>query len=67
MLATAVEEDAEWPMIWTYQPGRGRVWASVMGHYSATLKDPLYRILVLRGIAWAGNRDLQAFQQGALH
>lgn len=66
VLATAVEEDAEWPMIWTYQPGRGRVWASVMGHYSATLEDPLYRILVLRGIAWAGNRDLQAFQQGAL-
>jgi len=62
VLATAVEEGNEWPMVWTYQPGRGRVWASVIGHYGATLDDPLFRILVLRGIAWAADQPLHRLQ-----
>ncbi len=62
VLATAIEDDKEWPMLWTYQPGRGRVWASVIGHYSATFDDPLFKILVLRGIAWAGDQPLHRFQ-----
>ena len=63
VLATAVEEDAEWPMIWTFRPGNGRVWASVIGHYSATLEDPLYRILILRGIAWAADQPISRLQR----
>lgn len=65
VLATAVEEGRDWPMLWTYQAGRGRVWASVIGHYSATLDDPLYRILVLRGVAWAAGAPLHALQRAA--
>nr|MDQ3331942.1 ThuA domain-containing protein [Planctomycetota bacterium] len=67
VLATAVEDGNEWPMLWTYQRGRGRVWASVIGHYSATLDDPLFRILVLRGIAWAADQPLHRFQSLATH
>jgi len=65
VLATAVEEDKEWPMIWTFQPGRGRVWASVIGHYRATLDDPLFRILALRGIAWSADQPVHRLQKFA--
>lgn len=62
VLATAVEEGAEQPMIWTHEPGKGRVFATVLGHYTGTLDDPLFRILVLRGIAWAGHKPTGSFQ-----
>jgi type 1 glutamine amidotransferase len=63
VLATAVEEGQEWPMLWTFEPGRGRAFASIIGHYSATHDDPLFRILVLRGIAWAAREPLDRFQK----
>jgi putative heme-binding domain-containing protein len=63
VLATAVEEGQEWPMLWTFEVGRGRVYASIIGHYSATHDDPLFRILVLRGIAWAAREPLGRFQE----
>jgi putative heme-binding domain-containing protein len=53
VLATAVEEDQPRPMIWTFQPGKGRVFCSILGHYYATFDDPLFRAMVLRGMAWA--------------
>ncbi|MDQ3329386.1 MAG: ThuA domain-containing protein, partial [Planctomycetota bacterium] len=62
VLATAVEDGAEWPMLWTYQPGPGRVWASVIGPYTRTLADLLFKILVLRGLAWAADQPLDRFQ-----
>lgn len=62
VLATTVEEGAEQPMIWTHEVGKGRVFASVLGHYSVTLEDPLFRILVLRGVAWAGRQPESRLQ-----
>ena len=53
MLATAIEEDKPRPMIWIFQPGKGRVFCSILGHYYATFDDPLFRAVLLRGIAWA--------------
>jgi type 1 glutamine amidotransferase len=53
VLATAVEENQPHPMAWTFTRDRGRVWATVLGHYAMTYDDPFFRILVLRGIAWA--------------
>jgi type 1 glutamine amidotransferase len=52
LLATTNEEGKDWPMIWTYEKGRGRVFASIVGHYTWSYDDPLFRIIVLRGIAW---------------
>ena len=52
VLATAEQEGKEWPMIWTYEPGKGRVFASIPGHYTWTHEDPLFRVLVLRALAW---------------
>lgn len=30
------------------------MFVSIPGHYTWTFDDPLFRILLLRGIAWAG-------------
>jgi len=62
VLATAVEDEQEHPMFWTYTPGQGRVFASVMGHYHATLEDPLFQVLVLRGLAWSAREPISRFQ-----
>lgn len=41
-------------MFWTCEPGAGRVFGCVPGHFTWTFDDPYFRILLLRGIAWAG-------------
>ncbi len=48
------------PLIWTTERGVGRVFASIPGHYAWTLRDPLWRVLILRGVAWTGHRDLDS-------
>jgi type 1 glutamine amidotransferase len=57
VLATATVDDEARPLMWTFQKGKGRVFGSVLGHYTWTLDDPLFRLLVLRGIAWAAGAD----------
>ncbi|MEO7402239.1 MAG: ThuA domain-containing protein, partial [Burkholderiales bacterium] len=66
VLATTVEEGQSRPMLWTYQPGKGRVFASVLGHYTKTLDDPWFQILLLRGIAWAADEPLTRVQRVAV-
>ncbi len=53
VVATATEENQPHPILWTYEYGRGRVFASILGHYTWTFDDPLFRILYLRGMMWA--------------
>ena len=65
VLATAVEEGKAHPMIWTFESGQGRVFGSVLGHYSWTLDDPLFRLLVLRGMAWAAREPVSRFDAQA--
>ena len=62
VLATTIEEGAEQPMAWTHEVGRGRVFATILGHYTVTLDDPLFRILVLRGLAWAAHQPESRLQ-----
>ncbi|MHB8900120.1 MAG: ThuA domain-containing protein [Thermoguttaceae bacterium] len=45
------------PQFWTWEQGKGRVFGCVPGHYSWTFDDPWFRLLVLRGIAWAAGED----------
>ena len=52
--------------MWTFQKGKGRVFASILGHYTWTLDDPLFRLLVLRGIAWAAGADPAALEELAI-
>jgi putative heme-binding domain-containing protein len=56
-VASAVVDGAPRPLIWIRQAGRGRVFASVLGHYTWTLDDPWWRLIVLRGIAWSAGAD----------
>lgn len=42
---------------WTYTSGKGRVFGTTTGHYTYTYYDPTYRVLLLRGMAWALNID----------
>lgn len=62
VLATAIEDGQSRPMLWTFQPGKGRVFASVLGHYTKTLDDPWFQILMLRGVAWAADQPLTRLQ-----
>ncbi|MEX2564899.1 MAG: ThuA domain-containing protein [Cyclobacteriaceae bacterium] len=62
VLATAEEEGKEIPMLWTTTEGKGRVFVSILGHYNWTFDDPLFRILLLRGIAWTGNQSNHRFE-----
>jgi len=58
LLATTQEEGKDWPMVWTVSRGKGRVFASIVGHYSWTFDDPLFRIMVLRAIAWSSGEAI---------
>ena len=57
LLASATVDGESRPLIWTREKGRGRVFASVPGHYTWTLNDPLFRIILLRGMAWAAGES----------
>jgi type 1 glutamine amidotransferase len=52
VLATSVEQNTPQPQMWTRDVGPGRVFVSVPGHYTWTFDDPLYRILIFRGMMW---------------
>lgn len=46
---------------WTYTSGKGRVFGTTTGHFTYTFHDPLYRILLVRGMAWALEEDPAPF------
>ncbi|MEO8353630.1 MAG: ThuA domain-containing protein, partial [Chthoniobacteraceae bacterium] len=53
VLARAIEEGAPEVQLWAFEREKSRVFGCIPGHYTWTFDDPLYRVLVLRGIAWA--------------
>jgi putative heme-binding domain-containing protein len=61
LLATAPEEGEARPLLWAREQGKGRVFVSVLGHYTWTFDDPLFRVLVLRGIAWSAGEPADRF------
>ncbi len=59
LLADGVEENANQPLLWTRQQGPpGRVFVSIPGHYTWTFDDPVFRLLILRGIAWCTHEPI---------
>lgn len=42
------------PIYWAAQPGAGRLFGCIPGHFTWSFDDPYSRLLLLRGIAWAG-------------
>ncbi len=63
VLATAEVEGGARPIMWTFQKGKGRVFASIFGHYTWTLDDPLFRVILLRAIAWAAGEDARRLER----
>jgi type 1 glutamine amidotransferase len=70
MVATGDEDGAAQPLMWTRDlgdlgdlgdKGKGRVFVSIPGHYTWTFDDPLYRVLILRGMAWAAGESVDRF------
>lgn len=54
------------PLFWTYRVGSGRVFGCVPGHYNWTFDDPYFRLLLLRGMAWAVGESPYRFDSLAL-
>ena len=44
-------------------PNGGRVFVSIPGHFSWTFDDPLFCVLLLRGIAWAASEPVDRFNE----
>jgi type 1 glutamine amidotransferase len=61
VLATGAEEGSPRPLVWARQQGKGRVFVSIPGHYTWTFDDPLFRLLLLRGIAWSAGESVDRF------
>jgi hypothetical protein len=56
LVASAEEEGAPRPQIWTRTAGRGRVFVALAGHYNWTFDDPIFRLLAFRGMCWAAGQ-----------
>jgi len=71
VLATSVEDKAKrgstprsaQPMFWCYELGEGRVFGCVPGHSAQTFDDPMFRKLLLRGIAWTVRENPLLFDE----
>jgi putative heme-binding domain-containing protein len=62
LLASGVEDGQARPLFWTLEPtAKGRVFVSIPGHYAWTFDDPLFRVLLLRGVAWAAREPVDRF------
>jgi type 1 glutamine amidotransferase len=61
LLASGQEDGAMQPLMWCKDVGQGRVFVSIPGHYSWTFDDPLFRIVLLRGIAWSAKEPVDRF------
>ncbi|HUR28832.1 MAG TPA: ThuA domain-containing protein, partial [Planctomycetota bacterium] len=48
------------PQMWTYEKEKYRAFVAIQGHYRKSFEHDAWRTLLLRGIAWAGKRDVDA-------
>lgn len=57
-LATSVsEQDGKtYPVVWTSQYGKARVFGTTYGHSDETFRDPVYLDYLSRGVLWAAGR-----------
>jgi hypothetical protein len=63
VVASAIEEGQPRPLMWTRTRNGGRVFVSIPGHYTWTFDDPIFRLLLLRGICWAGQQPVDRLSE----
>ena len=63
VLASGLEEGQPQPLFWTLEPQNGRVFVSIPGHFSWTFDDPLFRILLLRGMCWTAKQPIDRLNE----
>ena len=52
----------KWPVFWTKEVGRGRVFGTTVGHNYFTFNDPYFRIILLRAMAWTVRESFDPFR-----
>lgn len=57
-IAAMDADGAAQPQAWSVERGGGRVFVFIPCHFTWTHDDPLFRILVYRGICWSSKRPL---------
>jgi putative heme-binding domain-containing protein len=63
VIGTGVEDAKPRPLFWSRESGNGRVFVSIPGHFTWTFDDPLFRVLILRGIAWTAKEPVDRFNE----
>jgi type 1 glutamine amidotransferase len=63
VVATGVEDGVKRPLMWTRENGAGRVFVSIPGHYTWTFDDPVFRLMLLRGICWAAHEPVDRLSE----
>ncbi len=63
LLGSSEEDGESRPQLWAYERGNGRVFVSIPGHYNWTFDDPLFRIILLRGVAWTAKEPVDRFNE----
>lgn len=58
-----VEEGLARLLSWTRLVGRRRVFVSIPGHITWMFDDPPFRLLLLRGMAWAAREPVDRFHE----
>ena len=51
-----------WPVVWTTEVGKGKVFGTIMGHNFFTFNDPVFRIILLRAMAWTMDESFDPFK-----
>jgi putative heme-binding domain-containing protein len=63
LIGSGIEDGIPQPLFWTATSGKGRVFVSIPGHFAWTFDDPLFRTLLLRGIAWSAGEPVDRFNE----
>ncbi len=63
VLGSGTEDGQPRPLFWTRSQGKGRVFVSIPGHYTWSFDDPLFRLILLRGIAWTAGEPVDRFNE----
>ncbi|MBL7133095.1 MAG: ThuA domain-containing protein [Phycisphaerae bacterium] len=52
----------KWPVMWTKEVAKGRVFVSLPGHNYFNFNDPYFRIILLRAMAWTMKESFEPFK-----